>query len=339
MVWVHENFSGNRIVDPALELFYRLILGGTLPAPYNITRPLTIVLEPGEIGAPYDSAWRDPTSGRARDPAEVARILSRTYARNGFMPLEVGPPDEIFKVLGRKVEPRDHPADPADMSIMPPDPPGTYKVIQTLAERYYRVLDGDPDYETHQVPVAQTYPDAVSSFHVVRIIVPFISQRVVDEFIHFDAATTAGNTLAITEAWNRVNDNRPQGQKLRLREIILAFWTSHLGRAALDLRAIIYFDPAEHVLRNELFQAIYRLMSRDILTNLIVNRDTESTEEMRSFNLLLERAPFCIGVHKMLEEFQEFEEVSITSFEFLPVLTGDSIDKNKPRFNFRINFS
>lgn len=306
---------------------------------YNVTRPLTIVLEPGEIGAPYDKAWQDPTSGRVRDLAEVTRILSRTYARNGFMPLEVGPPEEMFKVMGRRVEPHDHPADPADMSITPPDPPDAYKVMQKLEDWGYQVVNGETDYETHQVPVTHTYPDAVSNLHVVRAIVPSISQRVVDEFIHFGVTTVAGSILAITEAWNRINDNRPQHEKLRLREIILAFWTSHLGRAARDLRAIIYFDPIENVLRNELFQAIYRLMRRDILTNLILNRDTESSQELRAFSLLLERALFCIGVHKMLEEFEEFEEVSITSFEFLPVLTGDSIDRSKPRFHFRINFS
>ncbi|POS81067.1 hypothetical protein DHEL01_v200534 [Diaporthe helianthi] len=306
---------------------------------YNISRPLTIVLEPGGAGAPYDKVWQDPTSGRVMDPAEVINILSRTYARNGFLPLEAGRPEEIFKVMGRRVEPWDHPADPTDMSITPPGPPDAYKVIQKLGDWGYQVIDVDSNYETHQVPVASTYPDAVSNFRVVRIIVPSISQRVVTEVIHFDVTSAAGNTLAITEAWNKINDNRSEGEKLRLREIILAFWVSHLGRAARDLRAITYYDPVENVLRNELFQAIYRSMGRGILTNLTLNRETESPEETRAFNLLLERAPFCIGAHRMLEEFQEFAEVNMKSFEFLPVLSGDSINKTKPRFHFRINFS
>lgn len=306
---------------------------------YNINRPLTVVLEPGDPGAPYNRAWRDPTSGRQRDQAEVIGILSRTYARNGFMPHEVGRPEEIYNVMGRRVEPRDHPAAPTDMFITPPDPPDSYKEIRRLEDWGYEITYGDSDYETHRVPVAHTYPDVVSNFHVVRVTVPSISQRLVDELIHFDVTTAAGNTLAITEAWNNINDTRPWGQKLRLREIILAFWVSQLGRAARELRSIIYYDPVENVLRNVLFQAIYRLMSRDILTNLTLNKRTESSRENQAFSLLLDRAPFCIGVQKMLEEFQEFAEVSITSFDFLPVLTGDSIDRSKPRFHFRINFS
>lgn len=59
---------------------------------------------------------------------------------------------------------------------------------------------------------------------------------------------------------------------------------------------------------------------------------------MQAFNLLLERATFCIEAHKMLEEFQESEEVIITSFELRPVLAGHDVDKSKPRFHFRINF-
>lgn len=55
-----------------------------------------------------------------------------------------------------------------------------HMMIHKLPNQDYEVINGDPDYETNQVTVTHIYPDAVSSFHVVRIIVSSISHRVVD---------------------------------------------------------------------------------------------------------------------------------------------------------------
>jgi len=308
---------------------------------YNITRSLTIVLEPGEIGPPFDSIWRDAISGQAPDQTEVAKVLSRTYARNGFIPFEFGSLDETsYKVMGRRVEPCDHPAAPTDMSITPPHPPDAYKVIQKLEDWGYQVLDDDSDEDMNQILLEPQYPDVGSQFQAIRITVPSIGLGVVDEFIHCDVGTTAGNTLAITQAWNTsIRDERPQDEKLRLRDIIIAVWVSHTGRAARDLSAIMYYAVIEPVLRDELFQLVYQMMGQNILTELALNRETESTQEKEAFSLLLQRAPFCIGVNKMLEEFREFAEVRITSFQFFPFDAGDPAQADKPGFQFRINFS
>lgn len=304
---------------------------------YNITRPLTVLLEPGEMRPPYDFMWQDPVTGRRRDLTEVAEILSRTYSRNGFIRLWGGPPDLSYKMMGRRVEPWDHAAARTDMAIAAPRPPDTYKEIQNLEDWGYTVYDDDSDKEAHDIVIRDTYPGVEESQHqAIRIFVPSLSQRVVDEFIYFDAGTTAGNTLAITQAWNKNRDNRPKHEKLPLREIILAFWVLHLRRAPHDLSAIIYYVVVEEKLEEELFHAVYNLMGEDVLTNLTLNRETESLQEKEAFTLLLEEAPFCIGAGKMLEEFEEFAGVRIKSFEFLPIDTEDPEKADKPPFHFRI---
>lgn len=305
---------------------------------YNITRSLTILLQPRGIGSPYDNIWRHPISGQVPDEMGVARTLSRTFARNGFMPFRGKPLDNGYRVMGRRVEPRDHPAAPTDMSITPPNPPGAYKVIQKLEDWGYNVFDDDSDDELNQILVQVTYADVESQYQAIRITVPSVSREVIDEFIYFDIGTTAGNTLAITQAWNFRRDDRPQHEKLALRDIILGFWVFNLGRAAHDLSAIMYYSVIETVLKDELFQLVYQMMDEDILTHLVLNRETESPQEKEVFDLLLKRAPFCIGVNRMLEEYQEFAEVHIKSFEFLPFDTEDPAQADNPPFQFRINF-
>lgn len=178
--------------------------------------------------------------------------------------------------------------------ITPPNPSGAFKVIQKLEDWGYHVVDDDSDDELNQLLVAISYADVESQYQAIRITVPSISQRVVDVFIYFDMGTAAGNTLAITQAWNFRRDERPQHEKLALRDIILAFWVFNLGRAAHDLSAIIYYSVIEEVLRHELFQLVYQMMDEDILAHLALNRETESSREKEAFDLLLKRAPFCI---------------------------------------------
>lgn len=306
---------------------------------YNITRPLTVLLEPGEIGPPYDNIFRDPISGSVPDPTEVEKILTRTCARNGFIPLWGELPDERYKAMGRRVEPRDHPAAPTDKAITPPDPPIEFKTIQKLEDWGYNVYDDDEDEDLHRVIVGDTYTDVgVSQFQAVRIPAPSTDRLLLDEFIHFDVGTTAGNTLAVTQAWNKKNDARPRDEKLPLRDIILALWVSHLGRAAHDLSAIIYYGVIEKELADRLFPFVYALMDKDMLTKVVLNRETTSPQEERAFSLLLKEAPFCIGVNKMLEEFEEFAGVYITSLEFIPLDTEDPDPESKPPFHFRIEF-
>lgn len=307
---------------------------------YNIARPLTILLEPGELGPPYSNRWRAPTSRRVWDPTEVDKILSRIFARNGFIPLCDEPPDERYKMMGRRVEPWDHPAAPTDIAITPPDPPVSFKVIQKLDDWEYNVHDDNSDEDLHRVIVGDTYPDVdVSEFQAIHITTPSAGRLLIDELIYFDARTTAGNTLAVAQAWNKKNDERPRHEKLPLRDIILALWVFHLRRAARDLSAIIYYGVIEKELVDRLFQLAYGLMGKDTLTNLVLNRESQSPQENRAFSLLLKEAPFCIGVNKMLEEFEEFTGVFIKSLEFIPMDTEDPDQASQPPFHFRINFN
>lgn len=300
---------------------------------------MTILLEPGEIGPPYDNILRNPITGRIPDLTDLDSILKRTFERNGFIPLWGGPPGEGYKTMGRRVDPWDHPAAPADMAITPPDPPNAFKMIQKLEDWGYNVYDDDSDKFLHHVIMGDTYPDVEESqFQTIRITAPSTGRQVIAELIHFDLRTTAGNTLAVTQAWNKKNDDRPRHEKLPLRDIILALWVFRLRRAAHDLSAIIYYGVIEKELADNLFQSVYLLMGQDILTNLVLNRRTESPREKRAFSLLLNEAPFCIGFNKMLEEFEEFTGVCIHSFEFLPIDSEDPDQASKPPFHFRIKF-
>lgn len=92
---------------------------------YNITRPLSIILEAGALGAPYAGDWQDPITGDEMDDDAKIPVIARAYERNGFMRLNPGD-DGYFMpnyVMGRRVDPEDHPAAPGDMAIVPPNPP------------------------------------------------------------------------------------------------------------------------------------------------------------------------------------------------------------------------
>lgn len=242
--------------------------------------------------------------------------------------------------MGRRVDPRDHPAAPTDKAITPPNPPLAYKTIQKLEDWAYEVYDDDSNKEVNGYMVQDTYPDVEESqFQTIVIHAPSFGPDTIDELIYFDVGTSAANVLAVTNARNKEDDKHPPEEKLPMRDIILAFWVIYLGRAARDLNAIIYYSVVEPALSDRLFQFIYGLMGQDILTDLVLNREAESPQERRAFSLLLEEAPFCIGVNKMLQEFEEFAGVNIQSFEFLPVDAEIVPSTNKPPFNFRIKFS
>ncbi|KAK7698450.1 hypothetical protein SLS64_012571 [Diaporthe eres] len=118
-IWISTNFTRQRIVDQAFELFYRLMTGGTLPYLHNVDRPLTVLLEPGLLKAQFENEWRDP-SGSEMNMVDQINAIVRAYVRNGFMRLS-------FELLhmGRRIEPGDHPAAPGDVNIDPPAPPDT----------------------------------------------------------------------------------------------------------------------------------------------------------------------------------------------------------------------
>ncbi|KKY30445.1 hypothetical protein UCDDA912_g09608 [Diaporthe ampelina] len=127
-IWIHRNFTGRRIIDQGFELFFRLMTGGTLPEPYNLDRPLTVLLVPGLLQGEYQVNWDHP-SGRGRmDLATRITTIASAYERNGFMRLSRPESPNIRGMdeeMGRRVDPGDYPAAAGDIAIMPPDPPDT----------------------------------------------------------------------------------------------------------------------------------------------------------------------------------------------------------------------
>lgn len=94
---------------------------------YNITRPLSVMLEAGELGEPYNGDWQDPVTGDEMEYSDRMRLIARAYERNGFMRLIRPHPRDILpnNVMGRRIDPEDHPALPSDTAIVPPNPPDT----------------------------------------------------------------------------------------------------------------------------------------------------------------------------------------------------------------------
>jgi hypothetical protein len=84
------------------------------------------MLEAGELHEPYSSDWEDPHTGRPMGMSDRLDTIARAYERNGFMDIR-DPAFSSFRdyVMGRRVDPADHPAAPGDVTVMPPNPPDT----------------------------------------------------------------------------------------------------------------------------------------------------------------------------------------------------------------------
>ncbi|KAL1869367.1 hypothetical protein Daus18300_005579 [Diaporthe australafricana] len=93
---------------------------------YNVTRPLSLVLEPGLFEDDAGQVWRNLADGADPSIADVVTTLARTYARNGYMRFRQGGGQPGLRAggehMGRRVEAQDHPAAPGDRAIVPPAP-------------------------------------------------------------------------------------------------------------------------------------------------------------------------------------------------------------------------
>lgn len=169
-------FQGQRIIGQAFELFYRLITGGTLPAgksrlgrlkclnkaelirpyetAYNITRPLSVVLQAGILGPPHDGNWTD-ADGNELDWFPHLDAIARGYERCGFMRL-VADPDSFDYYMGRSVDPADYTAAPGDMAIVPPNPPSTDDSTPT-PQRVTRDRQGNKFLPGRTTPVSPSF--------------------------------------------------------------------------------------------------------------------------------------------------------------------------------------
>lgn len=111
---------------------------------YNITRPLSVMLEAGELQPPYNGDWQDPMTGEDMGFRDRMLTISRVYERNGFIRLIPLDPRDILpnNVMGRRIDPADHPAAPGDMAIVPPNPPDTDLFTPSPVRRRRRGHEG-----------------------------------------------------------------------------------------------------------------------------------------------------------------------------------------------------
>lgn len=228
--------------------------------------------------------------------------------------------------------------DPFELSrrLVLSEPDGS-KAVQTLEDWGYEVSNFvDEDYYEHLIQDSYPIIDE-DEFHAIRVIVPSVGRGAVDKLIYFDAETIAGDTLAISEAWNMRGDTRPRHEKLPLRDILVTIWVRHLNRPLQDLKALMYYTVVEANLNLEHRRFVYALLGEELDTDLVLRRDSESPQEAEAFSFLLNNTPFCLGAHRMLRENPDFAGVEVESFEFLPITDG--LPDPEPFFNFRINWN
>lgn len=91
--------------------------------------------------------WQVIEETRPMEMHEMLNAIRRVYERNGFMRLNMVP-DTIFldEVMGRRVDPGDHPAAPGDVAMVPPHPPGSDNSTPSpRRRRRYRDGSMEPD--------------------------------------------------------------------------------------------------------------------------------------------------------------------------------------------------
>lgn len=91
--------------------------------------------------------WQVREETRPMEMHEILDAIRRVYERNGFMRLNMVP-DTIFldEVMGRRVDPGDHPAAPGDVAMVPPHPPGSDNSTPSpRRRRRYRDGSMEPD--------------------------------------------------------------------------------------------------------------------------------------------------------------------------------------------------
>ncbi|KAK2606739.1 hypothetical protein N8I77_005470 [Diaporthe amygdali] len=209
-----------------------------------------------------------------------------------------------------------------------------FKRVQRLEDWGYQVDDTEIDSLPYMV---ENLYSAGCEYQACKITFPAESKQSIDELVYFGSNTMARDVLCINEAWNARRDSRARHEKLPLRDILLGLWVFNLNRSAHDLKHLVYFTVIEASLNHTLRPHVYRLLGEDMRNQLVIHRESESSQEAEAFSLLIEEAPFCAGAEKMLREYSEFSDVHIASFDFLPVIL-EGMDDDEPFFDFRINF-
>lgn len=282
--------------------------------------------------------FTSPPSSREMETqgfARTNRTGQRLALHHSTLIMRDNPADKINVVSygGRKIR-----NDPFEMkrSLVLVEPDGSKK-IQRLSEWGYQVTEFDFMFDV----ISDVYENLIEEHqcHALRITHPAAANDYLDKLVYFDSETTAGKDLGVSEAWNEKGDPRPRHERLALRDLLLGLWVYDIGRPARELKSITYFTVIEtHLTR--LRSVVYELMEmKKMLTeNLVILGNNQSPEEQEAFNTLLENAPFCIGVQKMLSEYPEFAGVQIQSFEFIPDIDDEDWPEPFPSYNFRISF-
>lgn len=268
--------------------------------------------------------------------ARTNRTGQRLALHHTVLITQDNPADQINMVnfAGRSIR-----NDPFEMSrrLVLFEPDGS-KVVSRLEDWGYEAHNLVVEEDKYQYLIKETYPIIdESEFHGIHVTVPSNGREVIDELIYFDAATIAGDTMAVSEAWNERGDTRPKHEKLPLRDILVSLWVHRLNRPLRDLRNVIYYVVVQEDLRDQHRRFIYRLLGEDLTNELVVHKNSESSQEAEAFNFLRDNTPFCIGAQKMLEENPDYSGIQIQSFEFLPPEAEKGPNNPDPWFHFRIN--
>lgn len=330
--------TGDR--EAALNSFQTLTARKNAKHSYILITPFSS----GGTGLNLQSAnyqiFTSPPSSREMETqgfARTNRTGQRLALHHSTLIMRDNPADKINVVSygGRKIW-----SDPFEMkrSLVLFERDGSKK-IQRLSDWGYRVTEFDFMFDVISDVYGENLIDS-DQCHARQITHPAATGDYLDRLVYFDPETIAGNQLGVSEAWNVKGDPRPPHERLALRDLLLGLWVYDIGRPARDLKSITYFTVVETHLMG-LRPIVYELMEmkKTWIEKLVILGDNQSPQEQEAFTTLLENAPFCIGVQKMLSEYPEFAGVQIQSFEFLPDIDDDDWPELFPQFNFRINFA
>lgn len=337
-VLFHTTASSTADREAALQSFQSLTARKTARHSYVLITPFSV----GGTGLNLQSAnyqiFVSPPSSKESETQGFART-NRTGQRlplhHSILIMQDNPADKIniASYGGRVVI--GVPFDDIKRDLVLGAPDGS-KQIQRISDWGYRITN----YDVFSDIVHEVYPGfEQKEFHGRTISHRAATFSHLDRLVYFDVSTVAGNVLAISDACNKFDPRLPH-EKLALRDMLLGMWVHELDRPVGSLKCFLYFNVVEEVLNEQLRAHIYRLTGKRLNQWLLVRRNTRRREEGEAFSMIFERAPFAIGVQKMLNEYAALSGRAIESFEFLPNIDTELADLGiDPIFDFRITLT
>lgn len=120
-----------------------------------------------------------------------------------------------------------------------------------------------------------------------------------------------GNRICIFDASN-TSDKFPDGQKLRLRDLMVGIWATQHHKKPAELRSILIQNTVDENMR-KLRDKVYDIMKEtDKSKILTIKSNHESDEEQKSYHILTDDFAFGRGARHMLEEYEGLKGKKIT---------------------------